>query len=359
MEAALYLVATPIGNLGDLTVRAIDVLKSVDLVACEDTRTSRKLLDHHGIATPTVSHHAHSDPKEAEALLDRIAKGAAIALISDAGTPLLSDPGWELVARARARGLSVVPIPGPSALLAAVTASGLPTHRITFLGFLPKGAADQREIVAPLATLDHTIVIYESPRRLGETLRTLSVILGDRSAAVARELTKQFETFELGSLSDLAVRFDVPPRGEVVIVVGPPSAAPSEDVDLGSKARELVRSGTRPTDAARALAARFGIAKRQAYDLVMAAKSEAVEDERRPLEEIVLERLRAYVVALEDHRPESLYDLIMPQFERPLIRVAMEIAGGRQVQAAEMLGIHRNTLRTRLRALGLEDPPDE
>lgn len=355
----LYLVATPIGNLQDITLRALEVLRTVAVVACEDTRVTRKLLDHYEIPTPVTSYHAHSDAGVAERLVRRVEEGESVALVTDAGTPLLSDPGAELVGLAIERGVDVVPIPGASALLAAVTASGLPTNRIQFLGFLPRADGERREVLSPLRGFPTTVVVYESPRRLTATLDALRRSLGDRRAAVAREMTKHFETFERGRLSELVERFPEAPKGEVVVVVGPPEQEKDGTEEAPAAARALLRSGVRPTEAAKTLAGRFGLAKKEAYELVMAVKTEATADEeQRSLEALLSERLRAYVESLQGHQPENMYGLIMPQLERPLIRVAMELSGGRQVQAAQMLGIHRNTLRTRLRALGLDGEPE-
>lgn len=356
----LYLVATPIGNLQDITLRALEILRSVAVIACEDTRVTRKLLDHYEIKTTVTSYHAHSDRNAAQRLLTRMEQGESVALVTDAGTPLLSDPGVELVAQAVERGVDVVPIPGASALLAALTASGLPTQRIQFLGFLPRSDSERREILSPLRSLPTTVVVYESPRRLFATLEALKRSLGDRRAVVARELTKHFETFERGSLSALAERFEAPPKGEVVIVVGPPERVEDGKEEAPSAAQALLKSGIRPTEAAKTLAGKFGLTKKEAYELVMAAKTDttAEDESQRSLEGLLLERLHAYVESLQGHRPENMYGLIMPQLERPLIRVAMELSGGRQVQAAQMLGIHRNTLRTRLRDLGLDGDSD-
>jgi 16S rRNA (cytidine1402-2'-O)-methyltransferase len=354
-RGSLYLVATPIGNLSDITLRAIEVLRSVQVIACEDTRVTHKLLEHYEIDTPTLSFHAHSPDELADRLCDRLDAGESIALVSDAGTPVLSDPGIELVDRAIQRGLSVVPIPGASALLAALTASGLPAHRVLFLGFLPRADAERREVLAPLREAPYTLVIYESPHRLGETLAALLKSLGDRRAVVARELTKHFETFARDRLSALAANFgEAPPKGEVVIVVGPAEASAETGLDLRAEARALIALGTPPSEAAKTLAGRFGLAKKEAYRMVMEAQA---EPQQLSLEDLLLEKLRAYAESFTDHAPVNMYGLIMPQLERPLIRVAMEIANGKQIQAAEMLGIHRNTLRTKLRSLGFEEQP--
>ncbi|MCA2978385.1 MAG: 16S rRNA (cytidine(1402)-2'-O)-methyltransferase [Myxococcaceae bacterium] len=218
--STLYLVATPIGNLGDVTARALEVLRGVDLIACEDTRHSRVLLDAHGISTPTTSLPAFAEGARADALVARLAGGASIALISDAGSPAISDPGERLVAECRDAGLPVVPIPGPSAVIAALSASGLPTSRFHFLGFLPRTASDARAMLDEVSGLSATVVLFESPRRLVDTLALLQEALGDRPACVARELTKRHEAFSRGALSALEAAFSAREvLGEVVIVV--------------------------------------------------------------------------------------------------------------------------------------------
>lgn len=220
MPGRLYLVATPIGNLSDVTLRALEVLKAVRVVACEDTRRSRILLDHFGISTPTVSLPAFAEGERAGALVERLTSGDDVALVTDAGSPAISDPGERLVAEAVAAGVEVVPIPGATALVAALSASGLPTSRFHFLGFLPRQASDARAMLQEVAGLSATLVLYESPRRLGETLALLHAELGDRRACVARELTKLHEAFARGRLGELAARFSEDEvKGEVALVV--------------------------------------------------------------------------------------------------------------------------------------------
>ncbi|MBN1206972.1 MAG: 16S rRNA (cytidine(1402)-2'-O)-methyltransferase [Myxococcaceae bacterium] len=220
MAGTLYLVATPIGNLGDITSRALDTLRRVAFVACEDTRHSRVLLEHFGLSPETVSLPAFAEGQRAGRILDRIAAGEDCALITDAGSPAISDPGERLVAEALERGLPVVPVPGPAALIAALSASGLPTGRFHFLGFLPRKGPERRAMLEEVASLSATLVLYESPRRLGETLADLQEAWGDRRACVARELTKVHEEFVRGPLSALAARYGAEePRGEVVVLV--------------------------------------------------------------------------------------------------------------------------------------------
>jgi 16S rRNA (cytidine1402-2'-O)-methyltransferase len=220
MPGTLYLVATPIGNLGDISSRALEVLKQVAFVACEDTRHSRILLEHFGLAPETVSLPAFAEGQRAGRLLDRMEAGEDCALITDAGSPGISDPGEKLVSEALERGLSVVPVPGPAALIAALSASGLPTGRFHFLGFLPRKGPERRTMLEEVSLLSATLVLYESPRRLGETLADLLEAWGDRRACVARELTKMHEEFVRGPLAELASRYGAEePRGEVVVLV--------------------------------------------------------------------------------------------------------------------------------------------
>jgi 16S rRNA (cytidine1402-2'-O)-methyltransferase len=221
MAGTLYLVATPIGNLGDVTSRALETLRAAGFIACEDTRHSRVLLDHFGIGgKDLVSLPAFAEGQRAGRILDRIAQGEDCALVTDAGSPAISDPGEKLVAEALERGLKVVPVPGPTALVAALSASGLPTGRFHFLGFLPRKGPERRAMLEEVASLSATLVLYESPRRLGETLQDLQEAWGDRRACVARELTKLHEEFVRGTLAELVARYAAEePRGEVVVLV--------------------------------------------------------------------------------------------------------------------------------------------
>ncbi|MFY0567194.1 16S rRNA (cytidine(1402)-2'-O)-methyltransferase [Archangium lansingense] len=220
MAGTLYLVATPIGNLGDISTRALETLRAVSFVACEDTRHSRVLLEHFGISADTVSLPAFAEGQRAGRILDRLEAGEDCALVTDAGSPGISDPGEKLVAEAIERGVKVVPVPGPTALVAALSASGLPTGRFHFLGFLPRKGPERQAMLEEVAPLSATVGIYESPRRLAETLTDLKDALGDRRAVVARELTKVHEEFVRGTLSALAERYAAEePRGEVVVLV--------------------------------------------------------------------------------------------------------------------------------------------
>lgn len=277
-RGVLFIVATPIGNLEDVTLRALAVLREVSVIACEDTRTTRKLLVRHGIETPAISFHAHSTEEDVDRIVSRLEAGESVAIVSDAGTPVVSDPGEVLVAAAIARGIEVVPIPGPSAMLAALAGSGISSRFVLFLGFLPREEHEQREILSPLREAPYTIVVYESPRRVGETLGVLLRTLGDRRAIIARELTKKFETFVRGSLAELAQRFSVEdPIGEITVVVGPPVLGVAT-IDLArarEEAKRLLESGERVADVAKAIAKAHGLARQEAYQLVLAVKSDA------------------------------------------------------------------------------------
>ena len=222
MPASLFIVATPIGHLDDITRRAIDILKSVDLIAAEDTRHSAKLLQHYDIRTPVVSYHDHSDANDVEALMGRLRSGSSIALISDAGTPMVSDPGYRLVAACQQERLPVVPIPGPSAMTAALSVAGLPTDRFYFEGFLPAKSGQRNHRLKALRTIETTLIFFESPRRLSASLAAMCAELGDREAAICRELTKSHETIRRDRLSALSAFVESDPnqqRGEVVVLV--------------------------------------------------------------------------------------------------------------------------------------------
>jgi 16S rRNA (cytidine1402-2'-O)-methyltransferase len=221
----LHLVATPIGNLGDITLRALQTLAGVDAIACEDTRITRRLTERYGIAAELTPYHEHNAPVARPRILQRLTEGASIALVSDAGTPLISDPGFKLVREACADGHSVFALPGPSSVLAALSVAALPTDRFFFEGFLPAKEAARRGRLTELAHIDATLVMFESGSRVTDTLRDLAGIMGVREAAICRELTKLHEDIERGALSDLAQRADrLETRGEFVLVIGPPAA---------------------------------------------------------------------------------------------------------------------------------------
>ncbi len=236
LQPALYLVATPIGNLADVTIRALQVLAAADVVACEDTRVSRVLLERYGIRRRTTAYHEHNAAEAGPKLIARMTEGASVALISDAGTPLLSDPGFRLVEEALEAGVKVITIPGPSALLAALPLSGLPTDAFFFAGFLPAKSGQRLARLEEVSRVPGTLIFYESPRRLAASLGAMAEVLGDRPAAVCRELTKTFEEAVRGSLGELATHYANAgaPKGEIVVCVAPPlpEAAPAEqDVD--------------------------------------------------------------------------------------------------------------------------------
>jgi len=236
LPPGLYLVATPIGNLRDVSLRALEILAAADVIACEDTRVTRKLLSHYGIATPLTPYHDHNAATARPKLIARLAEGARVALVSDAGTPLVSDPGYRLVRAAQAAGHPATAAPGASAVLAALSLAGLPTDRFFFEGFLPAKETARRARIAPLARIPATLVLFETGARLAAALADLAAGLGDREAAICRELTKLHEEVRRGSLSELAHAYrELPePRGEIVIVTAPPpeqQPAGAEEVD--------------------------------------------------------------------------------------------------------------------------------
>lgn len=268
IRKGLHIVATPIGNLGDISLRALSTLAAADAVIAEDTRVTKTLLAHYGIATPLVAYHEHNAAVMRPHLLARLASGAALALVSDAGTPLVSDPGYKLVADALAQGAEVVSVPGASAVLAALVVAGLPTDRFFFEGFLPPKSGARRQRIAELAAIPGTLVFFESPRRVAGMLADLSAVLGPRDAALARELTKYYETVRRASLPDLAAALaaEEPPKGEIVVLVGPPAAdAPGdsqEELDARlTKALETLSV----KDAAAIVSAATGQPRRKVY----------------------------------------------------------------------------------------------
>jgi 16S rRNA (cytidine1402-2'-O)-methyltransferase len=264
----LYIVATPIGNLQDMTPRAIQTLKEVGLIAAEDTRHSGRLLKAFGIETPMTSYHQHNRTGKGHELIERLST-IDIALISDAGTPAIADPGAELVAAAIAAGHTVIPIPGASSLVAAVSASGIVDGPFFYIGFLPRTAQERRLILGKAVRAESALVLFESPLRVRDTLLELQATLGDRNAVIARELTKLHEEFVRGALSQLAAKYvDAPPRGEVVLVVGPPVASAEEHDSAEEVIRRLLTDGLRPSKAAREASAILGISGSEAYDLV-------------------------------------------------------------------------------------------
>jgi 16S rRNA (cytidine1402-2'-O)-methyltransferase len=283
MPGILYVTATPIGNLEDLGPRAERILREAAVIAAEDTRVTRGLLARYDIHTPLTSYHAHTGSGKTDALVERLLNGEDVALVSDAGTPGVSDPGAMLVAAAVAAGVTVTPIPGPCAVIAALSASGLDSAHFVFQGFLPRSRGAQRKVLETLRALPHTLVFYEAPGRVGGTLGVLQEVLGDRPAVVARELSKKFEEFVRGSLSELAARFAAQaPRGECVLLVGGVGdgepAAPDADT-LDAALRELLSEGCSVRDAARAVADRCGVPRREAYARAQAISTELNGDQ--------------------------------------------------------------------------------
>jgi 16S rRNA (cytidine1402-2'-O)-methyltransferase len=276
MAGILYIVATPIGNLEDMTFRAVRVLKEVDLIAAEDTRHSRKLLNHFGINTPLTSYYDHNQLLKGPQLIEQLLQGKNIALISDAGTPCISDPGFRLVQDAVAANIKVVPIPGACAAITALSASGLPSDSFFFAGFPPARQARRRSFLADLAALPGTLILYEAPHRLSETLSDLAVILGDRQVVVARELTKFYEELLSGTAGQLAdaVR-DGKERGEVVILIASPEKDQPEldQASLDEQLGELMDKGHSVKDAAILLAASSGLPRRELYARALQLKN--------------------------------------------------------------------------------------
>ena len=271
----LYLVSTPIGNLGDMTHRAVEVLSSATIVIAEDTRHSRRLLDHYHISTPLRSYHEHNEAKETPKLVAKLRSGDSIALISDAGTPLISDPGSRLVAAALQANLPVVPIPGASAVMAAIVGSGMSLERFAFLGFLPRKGRERSEMIADVVASRSTVVMFEAANRVGATLDALAEAgAGERPAVVARELTKQFEEFKRGSVAELAsVYRDADPKGEVVLVIAGAEKPLATKSELSDAARKLRASGNSPRDVMDHLVSSLGAPRNLAYKIAHESES--------------------------------------------------------------------------------------
>jgi 16S rRNA (cytidine1402-2'-O)-methyltransferase len=269
LSPGLYVVATPIGNLKDVSFRALATLAAADAVLAEDTRVTKTLLAHYGITTPLVAYHEHSNEAVRERMIHRVREGQALALVSDAGTPLVSDPGYKLVQAAIEEGLPVIPIPGPSALTSALVVSGLPTDRFFFEGFLPPKSAARRTRLHTIGAIPGTLVLFEAPHRLPDMLADAAAVLGDRPAVVARELTKMFETVRRGVLGDLAAQFaaEGPPKGEIVVLIGEATEAMNAaeaDAALDGKLEEALKTHS-IKDAAAIVAADLGVPKRDVY----------------------------------------------------------------------------------------------
>jgi 16S rRNA (cytidine1402-2'-O)-methyltransferase len=268
MSGRLYVVATPIGNLEDITYRAVRILGEADAIACEDTRQTRKLLDHYGIRKPTVSYHEHNEAERSAELVERLQAGEVIALVSDAGVPLVSDPGYRLVKAAVDAGIPVEPIPGPSAALAALVASGLPTDAFHFGGFLPAKQGQRAKALEELADEQATLIFYEAPHRILEALEAVEQVLGARPVVVARELTKIHEEFLRGTPGEvrahLASRDSV--KGEITLLIGKATATPDDTTPIEEAVESLLRNGIPRMDAIKQVARQRGLSKRQVYE---------------------------------------------------------------------------------------------
>jgi len=276
MLGKLYLVATPIGNLNDMTFRAVETLKSVGVIACEDTRHTRKLLTHFGISNKLVSYHEHNETERAEDLIKLLMKGESVAVVSDAGTPGISDPSFRIVERAIEAGVEVVPIPGASAFVNAVAASGLPTDSIFFAGFLPSKKGERRKRFLELADIPATIIFYESPRRIAAALIDAADVLGDRPAVVAREITKLHEEFSRGTLSELHSKFSsATVKGEIVLLIDRVRDHRPNDsgsLSLLERLEQLQAEGIDRKAALKKVAKEFGMSKSEAYRIVQSTE---------------------------------------------------------------------------------------
>ncbi|GAC1627370.1 MAG: 16S rRNA (cytidine(1402)-2'-O)-methyltransferase [Candidatus Acidiferrum sp.] len=281
----LYLVGTPIGNLEDMTFRAVRILKEADQIACEDTRHSLKLLNHYNIAKPLVSYHEHNEMTRAPELVLAMEQGAKVALVSDAGMPLVSDPGHRLVALCLRHKIPVIPVPGPSALLAALSASGLPNEEFLFVGFLPARSGERKRAIERLRIEDRTIIFYESPHRIEETVAEARELLGDRPACLAREVTKLHEEFRRGTLSEISASLkERPARGEITLLIGASDAAEARSAvasstSLVERVEELMQQARLDRKDALKLAAKErGITRRAAYDQLIEMKTPEKEE---------------------------------------------------------------------------------
>ncbi|HEU4434613.1 MAG TPA: 16S rRNA (cytidine(1402)-2'-O)-methyltransferase [Pyrinomonadaceae bacterium] len=281
MPGTLYLVATPIGNLADITHRAIDVLNNVEVIACEDTRHTRKLLQHYGIGTKTVSYHEHNEQERARQLVELLREGKDVAVVSDAGTPSISDPGYRLVRAAIENDMQVVPVPGPSALISALIAAGLPTDEFFFGGFLPARSNARRTRLNELRSVPGTLIFYEAPHRLAETLRDALETIGEREAVVARELTKLHEEIRRGRLSELAEHYlKKEPRGEIVLLIDRTVfETTTHEADraqmISSLVDQLERDGLDHRAALKKAARELGLSRAEAYRRLIAERGKS------------------------------------------------------------------------------------
>lgn len=270
----LYVVSTPIGNLEDMSYRAVRVLKEVQLIACEDTRESRKLLEHFGIETRAVSYHEHNEAARAAELVERILDGDSIAVISDAGTPLVSDPGYRIVHLAVERGVTVAPVPGASAMLSALAASGLPTDSFRFGGFLPAKSSQRRKALEQVVHETATVIFYETPHRIVEALEDVAAVMGERPVVVAREITKLHEEFLRGTAGEVRAELQKRPavKGEITLLIGKGDAAPAPELTLEAHVEQLIDAGMPRMEAIKEAAKARGLSKREAYAQLEAAK---------------------------------------------------------------------------------------
>ena len=274
MSGTLFVVSTPIGNLEDFSYRAVRVLQEATAIACEDTRHTSRLLEHYGISKPLISYHEHNERARAEELLERLRQGENIALVSDAGTPLISDPGYRVVQAAAAEGLRIVPVPGASALLAALAGSGLATDAFYFGGFLPAKAGQRRKAIAQLGELPCVLIFHEAPHRLIDCLSDLAETLPYRTVVVARELTKVHEEFVRGTAASLRIEFESRPaiKGEITILVDKPGAEPATIVGIPETFAGYLREGMSRMDAMKATARKCGVSKREVYAVIEEVK---------------------------------------------------------------------------------------
>jgi 16S rRNA (cytidine1402-2'-O)-methyltransferase len=274
MIGILYIVATPIGNLEDITLRALRVLREVDWIACEDTRQTRKLLDHFGIAKPMVSYHEHNESGRAAELVEKLGSGAnggqSGALVSDAGTPLISDPGYRLVQAAIAAAIPVVPIPGVSAVVSALSAAGLPTDAFRFCGFLPPKSSQRRKTLEQWKSDPATLIFYETPHRILEALEDVAAVMGPRPVVVARELTKLHEEFLRGTAADVRAELASRPsvKGEITLLIGKTDQVQADDTPLKEAVRAAEQQGLPRMDAIKHVAKQRGLSKREVYRLI-------------------------------------------------------------------------------------------
>jgi 16S rRNA (cytidine1402-2'-O)-methyltransferase len=267
MSGHLYIVATPIGNLEDITHRALRILREADLIACEDTRHTRKLLDHYGISKPLTSYHEHNEAERAQELVQRLLAGASVALVSDAGMPLVSDPGYRVVAAAIAAGITVIPIPGPSALVAALAASGLPTDSFYFGGFLPAKSGQRVRALEALREHPSTLIFYEAPHRILAALQDVEKVLGPRHVVVVRELTKIHEEFLRGPVSEVRATLESrsAAKGEITLLIGKADTPSTDPSSIEEAVEACERAGLSRMDAIKEVARKRGLSKREVY----------------------------------------------------------------------------------------------